>query len=103
MQKAVLLFSTIATAIVLGGCGVEDTRDQVVYPYSPPVPRAEYRSPDYQSSGYRAPAQQAQPVQRRNYSACPGDAEELAPGSICPSTAQCYEISGGKRCIVYEK
>ena len=100
MRNRLLVFAAITAPILFGGCGVADTRDDVVYPYSPPVPRAaEYRA----APQYRAPA--AQPsTQKANYSsACPADAEELAPGSICPSTAQCYEISGGKRCIVYEK
>jgi hypothetical protein len=70
-------------ASLLSACGTSSTRDEVVYPYSAPVPRAA--------------------EQRTNYGGCPGDAEELAPGSICPATAQCFEISGGRRCIVYEK
>lgn len=80
-----LLVSLLAAATLLPACGTSSVRDQVVYPNSAPIPR--------------------QPVAERqtNYDACPGDAEELAPGSICPASAQCYEISGGRRCIVYEK
>ncbi|WP_250459573.1 hypothetical protein [Microbulbifer litoralis] len=85
----------VIAATLLGGCGTTDPRDEVVYPYSRPIPKAEYRE-------QRAPAP-APASSKRNYDACPGDAEELAPGSICPASAQCYEISGGKRCIVYEK
>lgn len=98
MHRHPILISTLATALLLAGCGVTDTRDDVVYPYSPPVPRAaEYRAPEAQ----RAPAQPA--ARQTSYDTCPGDAEELAEGSICPPTAQCFEISGGKRCIVHEK
>ncbi|SDJ68865.1 hypothetical protein [Microbulbifer yueqingensis] len=89
MLKRSILFSAVSAAL-LAGCGTPDPRDQVVYPYNPPVPRA---------AEYRAPA----PEPRANYGSCPGDAEELAEGSICPPTAQCFDISGGKRCIVYEK
>lgn len=89
MSKRTILFPA-AIAVLLGACGTPDPRDQVVYPANPPVPRA---------AEYRAPA--AEP--RTNYGTCPGDAEELAQGSICPASAQCFEISGGKRCIVYEK
>ncbi|MFI2812355.1 MULTISPECIES: hypothetical protein [Microbulbifer] len=92
MQVRTLAVSVFAAAL-LGGCGSTDPRDDVVYPYSQPVPRA---------AEYRAPAPtNAEP--RSNYGSCPGDAEELAQGSICPPTAQCFDISGGKRCIVYEK
>ncbi|WP_295801547.1 hypothetical protein [uncultured Microbulbifer sp.] len=80
-----LLLSLLAAATLLSACGTSSVRDQVVYPNSAPVPR------------------QPAAEQQTNYDACPGDAEELAPGSICPATAQCYEISGGRRCIVYEK
>ncbi|MFC6634741.1 hypothetical protein [Microbulbifer taiwanensis] len=98
MPTRAILLSSILTLLLLAGCGVADTRDNVVYPYSPPVPRAaEYRAP----AEHRAPAQPA--AQKTNYSGCPGDAEELAEGSICPASAQCFEISGGRRCIVYEK
>ena len=85
----------ILTALgVLSGCGVSDTRDEVVYPYTQPVPRA---------ASYRGapPPPAAEP--RTSGGVCPGDAEELAPGSICPPTAKCYDISGGRRCIEYAK
>lgn len=87
------------TAVVsFSGCGVADTRDQVVYPYSRPVPRAaEYRAPQVQAPAVQPAAEKV------DHDACPGDAEELAEGSICPATAQCFEISGGRRCIVYAK
>jgi len=88
MRKFFTCTALVATLPLMGlisGCGTSSVRDQVVYPNSAPIPR--------------------QPVaeQKTNYDGCPGDAEELAPGSICPATAQCYEISGGRRCIVYEK
>lgn len=93
MNKPTIMFSALAAATLLAGCGTTDPRSDVVYPYSRPVPKAEYRE-------QRVPA----PATRKtSYGSCPGDAEELAPGSICPASAQCYEISGGKRCIVYEK
>lgn len=81
-----LLAAATFSATLLSACGTSSVRDQVVYPNSAPIPRAP-----------------AHAVQKTNYSGCPGDAEELAPGSICPASAQCYEISGGRRCIVYEK
>nr|WP_010130995.1 hypothetical protein [Microbulbifer agarilyticus] len=85
MYKRTTLFSLLAAVTLVAACGTSSVRDQVVYPNSAPIPR--------------------EPVaeQKTNYDGCPGDAEELAPGSICPATAQCYEISGGRRCIVYEK
>lgn len=86
MPKRTIFFAAFAASLLLVGCGVTDTRDEVVYPHSKPIPRA-------------APHAE----QRTNYSSCPGDAEELARGSICPPSAQCFEISGGQRCIVYEK
>ncbi|MCQ3828157.1 hypothetical protein [Microbulbifer elongatus] len=86
MRKRVMMLSVMAAATLLSACGTSSVRDQVVYPNSAPIPRAP-----------------AHAEQRTNYDGCPGDAEELAPGSICPATAQCYEISGGRRCIVYEK
>ncbi|WP_158681536.1 hypothetical protein [Microbulbifer pacificus] len=85
MILPLLAAATLSTSL-LTGCGTSSVRDQVVYPNSAPIPRAP-----------------AHAQQKTNYSGCPGDAEELAPGSICPATAQCYEISGGRRCIVYEK
>lgn len=98
MHRHAIVISALTTATLLAGCGVADTRDEVVYPYSPPVPRAaEYRAPTAQ----QPPAQPA--ARKTGYDTCPGDAEELAEGSICPPTAQCYEISGGRRCIVYVK
>ncbi|WP_323846833.1 hypothetical protein [Microbulbifer magnicolonia] len=98
MPHRTLIFAGFAAAILLAGCGVADTRDEVVYPYSKPIPRtAEYRA----TAAPPAPAAPA--AQKTNYSTCPGDAEELAEGSICPPTAQCFEISGGRRCIVYPK
>ncbi|SHF58387.1 hypothetical protein SAMN04487965_2310 [Microbulbifer donghaiensis] len=99
MQNRAIVFSALATATLLGSCGVADTRDEVVYPATRPIPRAaEYRAP----SDYRAPAA-APAAQSSGDSVCPGDAEELAPGSICPATAKCFDISGGRRCIDYEK
>ena len=86
MRKRVTVLSLVAAATLLSACGTSSVRDQVVYPNSAPIPRAP-----------------AHAEQKTNYDGCPGDAEELAPGSICPATAQCYEISGGRRCIVYEK
>ncbi|WP_346839004.1 hypothetical protein [Microbulbifer sp. SAOS-129_SWC] len=91
MLKMTLTGAALAAAALLAGCGTTDPRDEVVYPYSQPVPRADYRAP-------------AQPARSSSYSGgCPGDAEELAPGSMCPASAKCFEISGGKRCIEYEK
>ncbi|HEY8568219.1 hypothetical protein [Microbulbifer sp.] len=84
MRTPVMTLSLLAAATLLSACGTSSVRDQVVYPNSAPVPRA-------------------QEEQKTNYGGCPGDAEELAPGSICPASAQCYEIAGGRRCIVYEK
>ncbi|WP_043317554.1 hypothetical protein [Microbulbifer sp. HZ11] len=86
MRKPVMILSVMAAATLLSACGTSSVRDQVVYPNSAPIPRAPVHA-----------------EQKTNYDGCPGDAEELAPGSICPATAQCYEISGGRRCIVYEK
>ena len=86
MRKRVMMLSVMAAATLLSACGTSSVRDQVVYPNSAPIPRAP-----------------AHAEQKTNYDGCPGDAEELAPGSICPATAQCYEVSGGRRCIVYEK
>lgn len=86
MRKIFGLFSALTTASLLSACGTPDPRSEVVYPYTPPTPRAP-----------------AHAEQKANYDSCPGDAEELAPGSICPSSAQCFDIAGGKRCIVYEK
>ncbi|QIL91640.1 hypothetical protein GNX18_19020 [Microbulbifer sp. SH-1] len=80
-----LAAATFSTSL-LTACGTSSVRDQVVYPNSAPIPRAP-----------------AHAEQKTNYDGCPGDAEELAPGSICPASAQCYEISRGRRCIVYEK
>lgn len=98
MQMRAIAIGISAVVLAVSGCGQTDTRDQVVYPYSKPIPRA---------AEYRAPAQHSAPAaptsRKTSYGSCPGDAEELAPGSICPPSAQCYEISGGKRCIVYEK
>lgn len=85
------LGSALAASSLLTGCGVADTRDQVVYPNSRPIPR---------DASYRVPSQPAA-EQRSTRSGCPNDAEELAPGSICPASARCFE-SGGKRCISYE-
>jgi len=100
MHRHAIVISALAAATLLAGCGVADTRDEVVYPYSPPIPRAaEYRAP---SAPQRAPARPAA-ERKLNYSTCPDSAEELAPGSICPPSAECYEISGGRRCIVYER
>lgn len=93
MPKFTLTGAAMA-AIVLAGCGTTDPRDEVVYPYSQPVPRADYRAPA-QPAATRSPSYSG--------SGCPGDAEELAPGSICPASAKCFEVSGGKRCIEYEK
>lgn len=97
LRCATVIFAFTA-AVPFSGCGVADTRDQVVYPYYRPIPRAaEYRAPQVQPPV-------AQPAaEKTSYDACPGDAEELAEGSICPPTAQCFEISGGRRCIVYAK
>lgn len=98
MQMRNIAIGISVAVLAMSGCGQTDTRDQVVYPYSKPIPRAaEYRAP----AQHRAPAAPAS--KKTNYASCPGDAEELAPGSICPASAQCYDISGGKRCIVYEK
>lgn len=83
MRKRTSLSSILAAAALLAGCGTTDARNQVVYPQSAPAARATEA--------------------KTNYSGCPGDAEELAPGSICPASAQCFQISGGRRCIVYEK
>lgn len=85
MRKRVICLSLLASATFLSACGTSSVRDQVVYPNSAPIPH------------------QPKLEQKTNYDGCPGDAEELAPGSICPPTAQCYEVSGGRRCIVYEK
>lgn len=85
MRKTMSIFSALAATTMLSACGVHDPRSDVVYPYTQPVPRAPVHA-----------------EQRPSYDGCPGDAEELAPGSICPSSAQCFE-AGGKRCIVYEK
>lgn len=83
---SLLAAATLLVSSLLSACGTSSVRDQVVYPNSAPIPRAP-----------------AHAEQKTNYGGCPGDAEELAPGSICPASAQCYEISGGRRCIVYEK
>ncbi|MBB3063527.1 hypothetical protein [Microbulbifer rhizosphaerae] len=82
MPLRTISFAFVAS-LLLAGCGVSDTRDQVVYPHSKPIPRA------------------ASHAEQR--SSCPGNAEELAPGSICPPSAQCFEIYGGRRCIIYER
>ncbi|WP_308368527.1 MULTISPECIES: hypothetical protein [unclassified Microbulbifer] len=82
MPKRTIFFFASAASLLLAGCGVTNPREQVVYPHSKPIPRA------------------AHAEQRTS---CPGDAEELAPGSICPPSAQCFEIYGGRRCIVYER
>lgn len=93
MKMSVFVLSTVAATILLGGCGTTDPRSDVVYPYNPPTPKAEYRE-------QRTTA----PATRRSASgSCPGDAEELAPGSICPQSARCFKVSGGKRCIDYER
>ncbi|MGL6161497.1 hypothetical protein [Microbulbifer sp.] len=83
MPKRTIFFSAFAASLLLAGCGVTDARDQVVYPHSKPIPRT------------------APYAEQRT--SCPGDAEELASGSICPPDAQCFEIYSGRRCIVYEK
>ncbi|MFA0790225.1 hypothetical protein ACCI51_06675 [Microbulbifer echini] len=97
MQQFPLVISALSTVLLLSACGTSDTRNQVVYPTSAPMPRhAEYRA-------YPSPSMPAAPsVRKSNYSSCPGDSEELAPGSICPSSARCFDISGGRRCISYE-
>ncbi|GAA5526039.1 hypothetical protein Maes01_02628 [Microbulbifer aestuariivivens] len=86
MRKTLSFFTAFIAATMLSACGTHDPRNEVVYPYSKPVPRAP-----------------AHAEQRTSYQGCPGDAEELAPGSICPSSAQCFEVAGGKRCIKYAK
>lgn len=73
----------LAATMSLGACGATSVRDQVVYPNSAPIVRPS--------------------VQLNRYDSCSEEAEELAPGSICPATARCYNISGGRRCIEYEK
>ena len=99
MHKRAIVIGVSAAVLSVVGCGQTDTRDQVVYPYTKPIPRAaEYRGPAQHSA---PPA--SKPVGKKAYTSCPGDAEELAPGSICPPTAKCYDISGGKRCIDYAK
>lgn len=94
MQYRILFMTTLTAATLLSACGVTDTRDQVVYPPTAPIPRA---APAY----HAAPAPHTE--RKTNYANCPESAEELAPGSICPPSAQCFEISGGRRCIVYAR
>ncbi|WP_237067192.1 hypothetical protein [Microbulbifer guangxiensis] len=86
MRKTFGFCSALMAVSLLSACGMQDPRDEVVYPYTSPVPRAPVHA-----------------EQKTNYDGCPGEAEELAPGSICPSSAQCFEVAGGKRCIVYAK
>ncbi|MCX2780873.1 hypothetical protein [Microbulbifer thermotolerans] len=98
MLRYLALARTLLAVTPLVACGVADPRDEVVYPYSRPIPRAaEYRVPE-------VPRPVVQPAASETYrDACPGDAEELAEGSICPPSAQCFDIAGGRRCIVHEK
>ncbi|WP_226644818.1 hypothetical protein [Microbulbifer variabilis] len=95
MQKRPLIISVFSAGLLLSACGTPDTRNQVVYPNSAPIPRhMEYRA---------YPSQPAPATRKSSYSSCPGDSEELAPGSICPASARCFDISGGRRCISYEE
>ncbi|WP_444883825.1 hypothetical protein [Microbulbifer sp. PSTR4-B] len=98
MKKFPIAIAALCTSLLLPACGTPDTRNQVVYPTSAPIPRhAEYRA-------YPSQAMPAAPSTRRSsHSSCPGDSEELAPGSICPESARCFDISGGRRCISYEE
>ncbi|WP_444892826.1 hypothetical protein ACJJIE_20635 [Microbulbifer sp. TRSA001] len=99
MQKFAIFISALSMGVFLEGCGAPDTRNQVVYPVSPPIPRhAEYRGypSSHSSHSSHVPDAPASPT------SCPGDSEELAPGSICPPSARCFDISGGRRCISYE-
>ncbi|MFA0811271.1 hypothetical protein [Microbulbifer epialgicus] len=100
MQKSPIVISLLSASLLLAACGTPDARNQVVYPTSAPIPRhAEYRA--YPAPSSHAPA--APSARKTNYSSCPGDSEELAPGSICPPSARCFDISGGRRCISYEE
>ncbi|MCO1333662.1 hypothetical protein MO867_04830 [Microbulbifer sp. OS29] len=93
MQKYAIVISALSASLLLQACGSPNTRNQVVYPSSPPIPRhAEYRA---------YPPSHA-PETPSTRAGCPGDAEELAPGSICPPSARCFDVSGGRRCISYE-
>ncbi len=98
MHNSPIVIFAFSMSLLLTACGTPNSRNQVVYPHSSPMPRhAEYRS--YPSS--HVPAA---PTERKiRHSSCPGDSEELAPGSICPPSARCYDISGGRRCISYEE
>ncbi|MEW5251311.1 hypothetical protein [Microbulbifer sp. 2201CG32-9] len=97
MLKLIPIAAALATAIILAGCGVADTRDDVIYPYSKPLPR----SASYRNEAPPPPRVQSTRGGRSSAAGCPSNAEELAPGSICPPTAQCFEVSGGRRCIIY--
>jgi len=100
MQKFPIVISALSMSLLLVACGTPDTRNQVVYPYSAPTPRhADYRA--YPAPSSHVPA--APSSRKSSYSSCPGDSEELAPGSICPPSARCIDISGGRRCISYEE
>ncbi|WP_444932282.1 hypothetical protein [Microbulbifer sp. SSSA002] len=97
MPKYAIFISVLSLGAFTGGCGAPDTRNHVVYPSNPPIPRhAEYRAYPSSHSSHMPDA----PV---SPSSCPGDAEELAPGSICPPSARCFDISAGRRCISYER